>query len=164
MCSPGRTSVRFYPITRWTSWSTPMVSCQPRIPVIISSVPFIVRGVPLFGLVTNKDVYLNDLIFWLPGVRLIRFNVKATEAKLTTESPTDIKVTQDNNTTEAEHQVDVELSGKTGWLGYDDEFWLILTGLLLKSNLWCWIYQKTTETQLFKTLSSTCMTICIDYY
>ena len=55
-------------------------------------------------------------------MRLIRFNVKATEASLTTESPTEIKVTQDNNTTEAEHQVDVELSGKTGWLGYDDEF------------------------------------------
>ena len=78
--------------------------------------------VPLFGPVTNKDIFLKDLVLRLPGVRLIRFNVKATEAKLTTESPTDIKVTQDNNTTEAEHQVDVELSGKTGWLGYDDEF------------------------------------------
>jgi len=63
-----------------------------------------------------------DLMVNPNGVRLIRFNVKATEAKLTTESPTEIKVTQDNNTTEAEHQVDVELSGKTGWLGYDDEF------------------------------------------
>ena len=75
----------------------------------------------------NEQVYITENI-WLPGVRLIRFNVKATEAKLTTESLTEIKVTQDNNTTEAEHQVDVELSGKTGWLGYDDEFWLILTG------------------------------------
>ena len=113
-----------------------MVSYQPIIQVIISIVQLYVGGA-LFGLVTDKDMYLKDLVFWLPGVRLIRFNVKATEAKLTTESPTEIKVTQDNNTTEAEHQVDVELSGKTGWLGYDDEFWLIL----IESNLW---YQNRT--------------------
>ena len=48
--------------------------------------------------------------------------MKASEAKLTTESSIEIKVTQDNNRTEAEHQLGVELSGKTGWFGYDDEF------------------------------------------
>ena len=59
----------------------------------------------------------------ISGVRLIRFNVKATEAKLsTTDSSVEIKEAQDNNGTEAEHQLDVTLSGKTGWMGYDDEF------------------------------------------
>ena len=59
----------------------------------------------------------------ISGVRLIRFNVKATEAKPTMSNPSvEIKVSQENNGTEAEHQLDVSLSGKTGWMGYDDEF------------------------------------------
>ena len=61
----------------------------------------------------------------ISGVRLIRFNVKATEAKPTTDYSVEIKESQEYNGTNSEHHLDVSLSGKTGWMGYDDEFWMM---------------------------------------
>ena len=34
----------------------------------------------------------------------------------------EIKESQEYNGTNSEHHLDVSLSGKTGWMGYDDEF------------------------------------------
>ena len=48
--------------------------------------------------------------------------MKATEAKPLTGFSVEIIESQEKNGTEVEDQLDVTLSGKTGWMGHDDEF------------------------------------------